>query len=188
MITEGGLEMQFAVNYLAPFLLTSLLLDVLIASAPARIVNVSASYHERSSPINFDDLQSEQEPYDSRKVYAWTKLANIMFTYELARRLRGTGVTANCLHPGVIETGLMQDFVNGTSPLSEERMAMIKRMTIGLEEGAKTSLYVVTSPELEGVTGKYFDKQKAVPSSKASYDETASRRLWMLSEDILRTA
>ena len=184
MITENGLEMQFAVNYLAPFLLAGLLLDVLIASAPARIVNVSANYHEKSPPINFDDLQSEREPYDSRKVYAWTKLANIMFTYELARRLRGTGVTANCLHPGVIETKLMQDFVKGTCPLSEERMAMIKRITIGLEEGAKTTLYLATSPEVEGVSGKYFDNQKAVPSSKASYDETAARRLWMLSEDL----
>ena len=183
-ITEDGLEMQFAVNYLAPFLLTGLLLDILIANAPARIVNVSAAYHEKSPPINFDDLQSEQEPYDNRKVYAWTKLANIMFIYELARRLQGTGVTANCLHPGVIETKLMQNFVKGTCPLSEERMAMIKRMTISLEEGAKTSLYLATSPELEGVSGKYFDNQKAVSSSQASYDEIAARRLWMISEDI----
>jgi len=148
-ITEDGLEMQFAVNYLAPFLLTGLLLDVLIASAPSRIINVSAAYHEKSPPINFDDLQSEREPYDNRKVYAWTKLANIMFTYEITRRLRGTGVTANCLHPGVIETKLMQDFVKGTYPLSEERLTMIKRITIGLEEGAKTSLYLAISPEVE---------------------------------------
>jgi NAD(P)-dependent dehydrogenase (short-subunit alcohol dehydrogenase family) len=184
MITEDGLEMQFAVNYLAPFLLTRLLLDVLIANAPARIVNVSAAYHEKSPPINFDDLQSEQEPYDNRKVYAWTKLANIMFIYELARRLQGTGVTANCLHPGVIETKLMQEFIKGTCPLSEERMAMIKRMTVSLEEGGKTSLYLATSPELEGVSGKYFDNQKAVHSSQASYDEMVARRLWMISEDI----
>lgn len=108
----------------------------------------------------------------------------LMSTYELARRLLGTGVTANCLHPGVIETKLMQDFVKGTYPLSEERIAMIKRMTISLEEGAKISLYLATSPELEGVSGKYFDNQKAVTSSKASYDETAARRLWMLSEDL----
>jgi len=183
-ITEDGLEMQFAVNYLAPFLLTGLLLDVLIASAPSRIINVSAAYHEKSPPINFDDLQSEREPYDNRKVYAWTKLANIMFTYEITRRLRGTGVTANCLHPGVIETKLMQDFVKGTYPLSEERLTMIKRITIGLEEGAKTSLYLAISPEVEGVSGKYFDNQKAVPSSQASYDEIAARRLWMISEEI----
>lgn len=186
VVTEDGVEMQFAVNYLAPFLLTSLLLDVLIAGAPVRIVNVSASYHEKSSPINFDDLQTEQRPYDAREVYAWTKLANIMYTYELARRLRGTGVTVNCLHPGVIETRLMHDFVHGTSPLPEERMAIVRRLIVALEEGAKASLYVATSPELEGVTGMYFDKQKAVPSSDASYDETVSRRLWKLSEDIVR--
>jgi NAD(P)-dependent dehydrogenase (short-subunit alcohol dehydrogenase family) len=186
MITEDGLEMQFAVNYLGPFLLTRLLLDVLIASAPARVVNVSASYHEKSLPINFDDLQTEHEPYDARNVYAWTKLATIMYTYELARRLQGTGVTANCLHPGVIETRLMRDFVTGTSPLPEERMALVRRLIVALEEGANACLYVATSPELEGVTGIYFDKQKAVPSSDASYDETVSRRLWKLSEDIVR--
>jgi len=188
MITEDGLEMQFAVNYLAPFLLTNLSLDILTASAPARVINVSASYHKESSSINFDDLQTGQEAYDARKVYAWTKLANIMFTYELARRLRETSVTVNCLHPGVIETRLMHDFINGTSPLSEERMAIVKSMTIGLEEGASTSLYLATAQEPEGVSGKYFDKQKAVPSSEASYDETASRRLWMLSENILQRA
>jgi len=186
MITEDGLEMQFAVNYLAPFLLTRLLLDVLVASAPARIVNVSASYHEKSLPINFDDLQTEHAPYDARSVYAWTKLAGIMFTYELAHRLQGTGVTANCLHPGVIETTLMQDFVTGTSPLPEERMAMVRRLIVALEEGASACLYVATSPELEGVTGKYFDNGRAVPSSGFSYDEAASRRLWQVSEDILR--
>lgn len=184
MTTEDGLEMQFAVNYLAPFLLTRLLLDVLIGSAPARIINLSANYHEKSHSINFDDLQSEREPYDSRRVYAWTKLANIMFTYELARRLSGTAVTANCLHPGVIETKLMQDFVKGTCPLSEERIAMIKRMTISLEEGVKAVLYLATSSELEGVSGKYFENQKAVPSSNTSYDETAACRLWKSSEEI----
>jgi len=188
MITEDGLEMQFAVNYLAPFLLTSLLHAVLVKSTPARIVNVSASYHKESLPINFDDLQSEREPYDSRKVYASTKLATIMFTYELARRLQGTGVTANCLHPGVIETKLMQDFVVGASPLSEERMAIIKKLTIDLEEGASTSLYLATSPEVEGVSGKYFDNRQVVSSSNASYDEIAAKRLWELSERITGTA
>ena len=188
MITEDGLEMQFAVNYLAPFLLTSLMHNVLVKSAPARIVNVSASYHKESPPINFDDLQSEREPYDSRKVYASTKLATIMFTYELARRLQGTGVTANCLHPGVIETTLMQDFVLGASPLSEERMARIKQLTIDLEEGASTSLYLATSPEIEGVSGRYFDNRQVVSSSKASYDEIAAKRLWELSERITGTA
>ncbi len=188
MITVDGFEMQFAVNYLAPFLLTNLLHDVLVKSAPARIVNVSASYHKESPPINFDDLQREREPYDSRGVYASTKLATIMFTYELARRLQGTGVTANCLHPGVIETKLMQDFLAGASPLSEERMAMIRKLTIDLEEGARTSLYLATSPEVEGVSGKYFDKRKVVSSSNASYDEIAAKRLWELSERMAGTA
>jgi NAD(P)-dependent dehydrogenase (short-subunit alcohol dehydrogenase family) len=107
-----------------------------------------------------------------------------MFTYELARRLQGTGVTVNCLHPGVIETKLMQDFVAGASPLSEERMAMIKKLTIDLEEGARTSLYLATSPEIEGVSGKYFDNRQVVSSSNASYDEIAAKRLWELSERI----
>ncbi|MCJ7593647.1 MAG: SDR family oxidoreductase [Desulfobacterales bacterium] len=183
-VTEEGVEMQFAVNFLAPFLLTHLLLDPLMDSAPARVVNLSAAYHEQSAPINFEDLQMEREPYDSRKVYAGTKLAAIMFIYELARRLEVSGVTANCVHPGVIETRLMKDFTTGLNPFPEERIARIKSMAVSPEQAARAIIYLATSPELEGVSGQYFDKQKAVPSSAASYDKAAARRLWEASEKL----
>lgn len=181
-ITEDGFEMQFAVHFLAPFLLTNLLLDLLIASAPARVVNVSAAYHEKSAPLNFEDLQMKQEPYDSRKVYARTKLAVIMFTYELARRLEGTGVTVNCAHPGLIETQLMNDFITGLNPLPEERISLIKSKAISTEQAAQAIIYLATSPGLEGVSGKYFDRQEAVPSSEPSYDKAAASRLWKAGE------
>ena len=172
-VTEDGLETQFVVNHLAYFLLTNLLLDTLKASAPARIINVSSKVHERAS-LDFDDLQSERS-YHPTHVYAWTKLANVLFTYELARRLEATHVTANCLHPGAVATNLLADYMP-----SVPRFTM-KMFGTSPEKGAQTSLYLATSPEVEGVSGKYFVNRKSVPSSKASYDRTAARRLWEVS-------
>lgn len=176
ILTEDRLETQFAVNHLAYFLLTNLLLDTLKASAPARIVNVSSQAHHRGS-IDFDDLQSERS-YRRTHVYAWTKLANVLFTYELARRLEGTQVTANCLHPGVIATNLIGDFM--PRPLR----FMTKIVGASPERGARAPLYLATSPAVEGVSGKYFVDQKAVPSSTASYDRTTASRLWQVSAEL----
>ena len=178
ILTEDGLETQFAVNHLAYFLLTALLLDVLKAGAPARIINVSSQLHGRA-PLDFDDLQSERS-YNRVLVYARTKLANVLHSYELARMLEGTGVTANCLHPGVVATNLLAD----ATGLPRAIRFAVRVVRASPEAGARTSLYLATSTEVEGVTGKYFARQRAVPSSKASYDQPAARRLWRISEEL----
>jgi len=171
--TVDGLEMTFAVNYLAPFLLTNLLLDVLKASAPARIVNVSSNSHE-AGYIKLDDLQAEHH-YRSMRAYGQAKLAVVLFTYELARRLQGTGVTANCLHPGFVATNIGQ---SGMGLASRIVTRLIFAFGISPQEGAKTSLYLASSPEVEGVTGKYFVKGIPQRSAPISYDEALQRRLW----------
>jgi retinol dehydrogenase 14 len=170
--TVDGLEMQFAVNHLAYFLLTNLLLDRLIDGAPSRVVNVSSGAHQ-GGRLDFSDLQSERR-YDPVRVYGRTKLANVLFTYELARRLGATGVTANCLHPGVVATKLMADYMN--VPLVGGAIAR----TFGgsVEKGAETSVYLAASREVEGVTGRYFVGQRETRSSPASYDVTLQQRLW----------
>lgn len=175
-VTEDGFETQFAVSHLAYFLLTNLLLEVLKVSAPSRIINVASMLHQFAA-INFDDLQSERS-YNPSIVYNWTKLANVLFTYELARRLRGTWVTANCLHPGVTDTKLLNDF-------SPRPLRFLTRIIASSpEKGAQTSIYLATSPEVECVSGKYFVKKRAVPSSKASYDKTTALKLWQVSAEL----
>ncbi|MGD8373199.1 MAG: SDR family oxidoreductase [Syntrophobacterales bacterium] len=178
LVTVDGLETQFAVNHLAPFLLTNLLLDVLKSSAPARIVTVASDMH-RGANIDFDDLQSERS-YGPTQVYSKTKLANVLFTYELARRLQGTKVAANCLHPGMVATKLLADAIG----LPRALMSTTRLMGSSPEKGAKTSIYLATSPALEGVSGKYFIKQKAVESSKISYDDSLASRLWKVSAEL----
>ena len=169
--TVDGLEMTFAVNYLAPFLLTNLLLDVLKASASARIVNVSSDA-QASGYIQMDDLQAEKH---YRSAYGQSKLAEVMFTYELARRLQGTSVTANCLHPGFVATNFGQ---SSTAPVIRTAVKFISRFGTSPEEGAKTSIYLASSPEVEGVTGKYFVKSIPKRSAAISYDESLQRQLW----------
>ncbi len=171
--TVDGLEMTFAVNYLAPFLLTNLLLDVLKASAPARIVNVSSNSHE-AGYIAMDDLQAEQH-YSNMRAYGQAKLAVVLFTYELARRLQGTGVTANCLHPGFVATHFGQRDVG---PAFRLLVKVIGRFGTSPEKGAKTSIYLASSPEVEGVTGQYFVKSMPKRSAAISYDESLQRHLW----------
>jgi retinol dehydrogenase-14 len=175
-VTEDGLELQFAVNHLAYFLLTNLLLDRLIAAGPARIVNVTSGAHQGGS-LDFADLQSERR-YDPVRVYGRTKLANVLFTYELARRLDGTDVTVNCLHPGVIATKLLADYMN--VPLVGGALA--RTFGNSPEKGAEATVYLAASPGVEGVTGKYFVGRQETRSSPASYDEAAGRRLWEVSE------
>jgi NAD(P)-dependent dehydrogenase (short-subunit alcohol dehydrogenase family) len=174
-LTVDGIEKTFAVNVLAYFLLTNLLLDVLKTSAPARIVNVASAAH---SPINFDDLQREKH-FGWMDVYSQSKFGTILFTYELARRLQGTGVTANCLHPGVIGTNLMREL----PPVAGWFM---KLFFSSPEKGAETSIYLASSAEVEGVSGKYFIKRKEAMSSKETYDEAAQQRLWQICTELTK--
>ena len=167
--TEDGIEATFAVNHLGYFLLTNLLLDLMAESAPARIVNVSSEAHKYGA-INFDDLQNEKN-YRAFAAYSNSKLANVLFTYELARRLEGTQVTANCLHPGVVGTNLFRAL---PKPLG----ALFRLVTLSPEKGARTSVYLASSAEVEGVTGRYFVKKAATRTSSASYNEDTARRLW----------
>ena len=171
--TVDGLEMTFAVNYLAPFLLTNLLLDGLKASVPARIVNVSSGSH-KAGYIKLDNLQSKN-PYRSMRVYGQAKLALVLFTYELARCLEGTGVTVNCLHPGFVATNFGQRDVG---PAFRLLVKLIGSFGTSPEKGAKTSIYLASSPEVEGVTGKYFVKSIPKRSAAISYDESLQRQLW----------
>ncbi len=177
-LTEDGLEMTFAVNHLAYFLLTQLLLDVLRAAAPARVVNVSSEAHRRAR-LDFDDLMGERR-YRGWRAYCRSKLANLLFTYELARRIDGSGVTANALHPGWVATGFGRD--NGWRGRLLQSAA--RWLAIGPDEGARTAIYLASSPEVAGVSGRYFVRERAVPSSPASYDEAAARRLWQVSEEL----
>ena len=173
---EDGLELTFAVNHLAPFLFTSLLLDRLKASAPARVVTVSSGAHRRVA-LNFDDLQNEQRyvPFD---VYSQTKLANVYFTYELARRLEGTGVTANCLHPGVVSTALFRHLPR----LLGLAVRIARPLLLTPAQGADTAVYLAAAPEVAEVNGRFFERREAVESSPASNDTEAARRLWEVSE------
>jgi NAD(P)-dependent dehydrogenase (short-subunit alcohol dehydrogenase family) len=178
-VTVDGIETQFAVNHLAYFLLTALLLDVLKASAPSRIVNVSSQL-ERRGVIDFDDLGREKVPYDRMDAYCQSKLANILFTFELARRLEGTGVTANCLHPGVVGTKLVQEIEGRPKPL--RFLTKLKRPPA--REGAHTSLYLATAPELATTSGRYFRECAESRPSPHAYDAAAGRRLWEVSEKL----
>lgn len=178
-VTVDGLETTFAVNHLGYFLLTNLLLDVLKASAPARVVNVSSDAH-KIGPLPFDDLQG-QTRYHGFRAYGYSKLGNILFTVELARQLEGTGVTVNCLHPGMVDTNFGKG--NGLK-LPWPFGWMMRKLTISPERGAQTSLYLATSPAVEGVTGKYFAKQKPARPSRAARDTEAARRLWQVSAEL----
>jgi retinol dehydrogenase 14 len=176
--TEDGMETTFAVNHLAYFLLTNLLLDVLKASAPSRIVNV-ASGEQRNGSIDFDDLQGEKE-YKGAKAYSQSKLATVLFTYELARRLEGTTVTANSLHPGVVGTNLG----SGVSGVFGVMVRALTPLMKSPEKGAETSIYLASSPEVEGLSGRYFIKKAESRSSDVSYDERLARRLWEMSAEL----
>jgi len=180
--TVDGLEMTFALDHLAYFLLTELLLPALKRGAPARIVNVSSSA-QGFGKTNFDDLQGEKR-YRAWSAYNQAKLANVLFTYELARRLQGTDVTANCLHPGFVASGFAQ---NNSGPLQALTKAGQQVFAISPEKGAKTSIFLASSPLVEGVSGKYFVNKKEKKSAKQSYDESVARRLWDVSAQLTGT-
>lgn len=175
----GGVEMTFHVNHLAHFLLTNLLLDTLTASAPARIVNVTSRAHEYDN-MDFDDLGFERS-YFGMKAYARSKLANLLFTYELARRLAGSGVTVNAVHPGGVATDIWRTNFPVLGPAIKWVMSLF---ALTPEEGADTLIYLASSPDVEGVTGKYFVEREAIASSPLSYDEQVAARLWEVSEEL----
>ena len=184
ILTKDGLEMQFALNHLAPFLLTDLLLESIKKSNSARIINISSTAH-KNTRINFDDLQSVQS-YNPVEVYKKTKLCNVLFTYELARRLKGTNITSNCLHPGVIRTKLLGNLLSfselfgGKWGLNFIRWLRYKSP----QKGAQTPLYLASSPDLDGVSGKYFDNKRMVDSSKESYELGPAKKLWDISKKL----
>jgi retinol dehydrogenase 14 len=179
-LTVDGIETTFAVNYLAPFLLTNLVLEVLKASAPARIVNVTSS-GERSGTIDFEDLQGERK-YGGIRAYNQSKLAMVLFTYELAKRLEGTGVSANCVHPGVVATNLGR----GNGGFFGFLTRLMRPFFSSPEKGAETPIYLASSPEVEGVSGKYFAKGAEARSSERSYVEATGRGLWQVSEELTK--
>ena len=176
--TPDGFESTFAVNHLGPFLLTSLLLDILKASAPSRIVNVTSDAHKGASII-FDDLRGEKR-FSGWQAYSQSKMAMILFTHELAKRLEGSGVTVNSAHPGVVRT----NFAKNNGGLVMLGFRFLGMFFISPDSAAKRILYVATSPDLEGVTGKYFTKMHEVKSSQGSYDDDSARRLWQVSEQL----
>jgi retinol dehydrogenase-14 len=176
--TEDGIETTLAINHLAPFLLTNLLLERLEESAPSRVITVS-SEAQRWGNMDFEDIQSTRK-YRGFPVYGMTKLANIMFTYELAERLKGTGVTANCLHPGPVSTNFGKN--NGGPMALFFRVA--KPFMRSPEQGADTLIWLAVSPDVEGVSGKYFSDRKEIEAKEIAYDEGARRRLWEISEDL----
>jgi NAD(P)-dependent dehydrogenase (short-subunit alcohol dehydrogenase family) len=175
-LTVDGHELTFATNHLAYFLLTNLLLDTLKASGPSRIVNVASAAHVGAS-IPFDDLQAERS-YSGIRRYGESKLANILFTFELARRLEGSGVTANCLHPGVVATG----FGLNNTGLFSFAVKLVQPLFISPRKGAATSIYLASSSEVAGVSGKYWKKCREARSSRQSLDRAAAQRLWVESE------
>jgi NAD(P)-dependent dehydrogenase (short-subunit alcohol dehydrogenase family) len=174
-LTEDGIEKQFAVNHLAYFLLTGLLLDTLKASAPARVVSVSSGMHHRAK-LDFDNLQAEKS-YKAMKRYAETKLMNICFALELARRLEGTGVTSNALAPGFTATDIGREY----SPVTRY---ITRLMAQPKEKGAETVVYLASSPEVEGINGRYFAKKVEAKVSPIASDPSNARRLWSISEKL----
>lgn len=174
-LTRDGLEYTFAVNHLAPYLLTRLLLETLTASAPARIVTVSSTMH-RMATIDFDDLQSERR-FGPMRAYGRSKLANILFTRSLASRLAGSGVTANALHPGGVRTGL-----SGSGPGFLSRL--MGRFMLSPEQGARTSLYLATAADVAEVSGLYFVRCAPAKTSRDALDDDAAERLWQISAEL----
>jgi NAD(P)-dependent dehydrogenase (short-subunit alcohol dehydrogenase family) len=187
-LSADGYEATFAINHLGPFLLTELLLDRLRSSAPSRIVNVSSTAHNFARRgMVFDDLMAERS-YRAMEVYGRSKLANILFTTELARRLAGSGVTANCLHPGSVATGYARD--GDTTGFMAWGVKVYAHLPISLtpEQGARTSVYLCSSAEVEGVSGRYFVKCKEKTPSANARDGAAAARLWDVSEDLVARA
>ena len=185
-LTAQGFEYTFGVNHLGPFYLTNLLLDRLRASSPARIVSVtSVGHHFARHGMRFDDLQSEHG-YDGMDAYCRSKLANVLFTRELAKRLEGTGVTANAVHPGPVRSGFGMD--GDLTGFMGFGLKLVRPFEISPKRGAKTSIYVATSPDVAGKTGMYWVRSKPGHMSRAARDDGTAARLWEESEKLLTSA
>jgi NAD(P)-dependent dehydrogenase (short-subunit alcohol dehydrogenase family) len=182
-LSMDGFEMTFAVNHLAHFLLTNLLIDTIRASAPARIVVVSSAAHT-GGRIDFKNLQGERH-YGGMEAYGNSKLANLLFTMELARRLEGTGVTVNALHPGFVNTGFAKN--NGVL-VATVFGAVAPLIARPPEKGAATSIYLASSPEVQGITGKYFSDSKMVRTAPQAADTAVAKRLWEISAEMVHLA
>jgi NAD(P)-dependent dehydrogenase (short-subunit alcohol dehydrogenase family) len=180
--SEDGIEMTFALNHLGYFLLTNLLMDVLEKSTPARIINVSSSLH-RLGKIDFNDIPFVIN-YARSKAYQRSKLANIAFTYELSRRIHNKNIVVNAMNPGLVATNV-GDQAGGIAAKVKGLVDRIAAMTP--EEGAQTIIYLASSDEIAGVSGRYFVKKKSVPSSKLSYDIDFGKKLWHLSEQLVKS-
>jgi len=177
-VSADGIEMSFALNHLAYFLLTNLLLETLKSSAPARVVNVASNSH-RHKHLDFDNLELKRG-YWAGTAYGRSKLCNLYFTYELNRRLEGSGVTVNTMHPGFVRTNMAAN--NGW--LVRFFLPFVHRNSLTPEQGARTVVYLAFSPDVEGVSGKYFVSEREVKSDPVSYDESIGRRLWQISEEM----
>jgi NAD(P)-dependent dehydrogenase (short-subunit alcohol dehydrogenase family) len=175
-LSVDGFEMNFSIHLIAPFILTNLLVDILKKSAPSRIINVTSAAHKRAK-INFEDLQIENKKYRLFSVYGVSKLAEMLFTYELSRRLEGTGITVNAVHPGVVNTNLGRD-------QSKFSQWFAKAFFKSPEKGAETSIYLASSSEVEGITGKYFINKEPRQSSEESYNEEDAERLWKITAEM----
>jgi NAD(P)-dependent dehydrogenase (short-subunit alcohol dehydrogenase family) len=182
-VSKDGYEMTFAVNHLAPFLLTHLLLDTLKSGTPSRIVTTASNAH-RGARILFDDLQATRK-YSAMNAYGRSKLANILFTRALAKRLQGTVVTATCLHPGFVRTSFGREIA--VSPLLRRLFGLISRFARSPEKGAETVVYLATSPQVEGASGGYYFDCKLTPPSLAAQDDSTAERLWQVSEHLVTT-
>ncbi|UCH11797.1 MAG: SDR family oxidoreductase [Fidelibacterota bacterium] len=180
VLTEDGYETTLAVNHLAPFLLTHLLLNVLKTSAPARIVNVSSMMHQWGT-IHFDDLMGEQH-YNMHSAYSQSKLASVLFTCELARQLDGTGVTANCVHPGTVRTDMFREYTGFMGLMTNHLWRPFMKSP---DKGAATSLYLATSSKLDGITGKYFANCREKRPSRSSRNKDLARQLWEVSQELV---
>ncbi len=182
--TTDGFEWSFGVNHLAPFLLTKLLLPTVTKSAPARIVTVASMAYRRAG-LDFDDLQFQRRKYRTMQAYSESKLANILFTLELSRRVAGTGVTANCVHPGVVATNM---FSSLGGPLGKFFGVLLRPLFLSPAAGAKTSVHVASAPELATISGRFFERSREVSLDPNAQDAAAARRLWEISEDLVARA
>ena len=178
-LSVDGIEMTFALNHLAYFLLTNLLIEALKASPCARVINVSSGSHLREH-LDFNDLQFKRF-YNPMQAYGRSKLANVLFTYELSHQIAGTHITANALTPGMVATDIWKKVNRWLNPLI---YPVIRRFGQTPQEGAQTSIYLATSPEVEGVSGKYYVNRKPVNSDPITYDVSIARKLWQLSEEL----
>jgi NAD(P)-dependent dehydrogenase (short-subunit alcohol dehydrogenase family) len=182
-LTSEGLEMTFALNHMSYFAVTTLLLDLLKRSESARVVSVSSGAHFGTRSMDWDNLQGEKR-YVGFTAYSSSKLANVLFTYELARQMAGSRVTANVLHPGAVSTGFG---TNNQDIFSKLLFKGFQLVAIPVEKGARTSIYLASSPEVEGVTGKYYSEMRETKSSPISYDAGIQSKLWEISAALMPT-